>query len=316
MLARYWGKRREKTIHWWDYRRRELDAWLDADRNRTNGQATVSLRQLGRLGRFGNWLFQYMFLKCYAAKNGLRSETPHWPGHQLFDCNDPLLSTHFPRCAESDAVTLLKQPQAITNVDLVGYFQLHTSHYAPYQEYIREVLTPHPRLHPKLIQGFQPLAKAGRTLVALHVRRGDFGEDQFYITPTSWYRDWLTQVWPTLNDPVLYVASDEPDKILQDFSDFHPWTSRDLKVCLPQAPYFMDFYVLTRAQVLAIPNSTFSFAAAMLNRACQVYRSHLSDPLESPPFRRIDPWNSSVLDRQARVEHFPEIPGIRRAHVA
>jgi len=318
MLAKYWEKRRRQCGLWLDYRRRELRALSPASRREraTDPRPLVSMRQLGRLGRFGNWIFQYMFLKCFAAKHGLQVQTPHWPGHELFACNDPLISTQLPSLADSEAdelaVSLLERPEVVSSVNLEGYFQDHTRIYAPYKTYIRALLAPNPQLRQTLQCGMQRFNPTGRTLVALHIRRGDFGEDQFYITPTEWYRKLLEKLWPTLDNPLLYIATDEPDKIVADFADYHPRTASDLGVRIPQAPYFADFFVLTQADILAIPNSTFSFVAAMLNDIETVYRSHLSDPLESPPFRRIDPWNSDPLDREARVERFPNVAGIRR----
>ena len=321
MLANYWNKCGCKWGLWLDYRRREFRA-LAATARRTqaeDGRPVISMSQLGRQGRFGNWLFQYMFLKCYALKHNLQVQTPHWPGHELFGCDDRLITATLPAYhgdtgQDAPATPLLQRPETIASVDFVGYFQYPTRVYAPYRDFIRRLFTPQPGLAAKLEQGVRHVVPEGRTLVGLHIRRGDFGEDQFYITPTAWYLELLEQLWPTLDNPILYIASDEPGKIVPDFADYRPRTARDLRVRLPHAPYFLDFYVLTQAHVLAIPNSTFSFFAALLNRNQQeVYRSHLCEPLESPPFRQVDPWNSDVLDHHACVEMFPNVAGIRRA---
>ena len=82
---------------------------------------------------------------------------------------------------------------------------------------------------------------------------------------------------------------------------------------MPEAPYFPDFYALTQAEVLAIPNSTFSFATSMLNmRLREAWRAHLSNPLEDPPFRRFDPWDAPIMHVDIDVADFPNVPGIRR----
>ena len=320
MLAKYWEKRRRKLSLWLDYRHREICHLAAATRGKTkvDKRPMISMRQLGRQGRFGNWMFQYMFLKCYALKHDLQVQTPHWPGHILFDCNDRLPTVALPTYphtthSQEQEIPLLQQDGAITSVDFTGYFQYHTRVYAPYQNYIQKLLTPRRDLVKQLDSAIQQILPSGSTLVGLHIRRGDFGADQFYITPTSWYVQLLQQIWPTLHKPVLYIATDEPKKVLNDFEDYHPTSSKDLGLQLLQTPYFLDFYILTQARVLAIPNSTFSFVAAMLNRNLQeVYRSHLSDPLESPPFRQIDPWHCDVLDRHIRVENFPNVAGIGR----
>ena len=44
----------------------------------------VTMYCLGKLGRFGNQLFQYAYLKIYAQIHDLRVETPEWIGQYLF----------------------------------------------------------------------------------------------------------------------------------------------------------------------------------------------------------------------------------------
>jgi hypothetical protein len=44
---------------------------------------------LGRLGKFGNQLIQYAFLRIYAHRHGLGVETPRWVGQKIYGFSDP-----------------------------------------------------------------------------------------------------------------------------------------------------------------------------------------------------------------------------------
>jgi hypothetical protein len=151
----------------------------------------------------------------------------------------------------------------------------------------------------------------GRTAVAIHIRRGDYGFAYFSRTPVSWYLHQLERIWPTLDRPFLYVASDALDDVLSPFARYSPVTADDVCRPLPAHDFYRDFYVLQHADVLLIPNSTFSFSAAMLNERLQAaYRSHVP----SRGFVAFDPWNDKPLDQQwtAHVERYPWMPVLWR----
>ena len=58
---------------------------MESDRNM---KRPFSVSKLGRLGRFGNAVFQYMFAKTYARRFDLQVECPAWIGNFLFDARD------------------------------------------------------------------------------------------------------------------------------------------------------------------------------------------------------------------------------------
>jgi protein subunit release factor A len=47
-------------------------------------QAVLTMSSIGKLGRFGNQLFQYAFLRICAERSGARIECPPWVGQALF----------------------------------------------------------------------------------------------------------------------------------------------------------------------------------------------------------------------------------------
>jgi hypothetical protein len=52
----------------------------------------LTMSSLGRLGRFGNQIFQYAFLRICANESGARVECPPWIGQKLFGHADAPIS--------------------------------------------------------------------------------------------------------------------------------------------------------------------------------------------------------------------------------
>jgi hypothetical protein len=278
---------------------------------------TFSVSQLGRMGRFGNAVFQYMFAKTYARRFGMQFECPSWVGNYLFAANDLPLAHRFPIFREKDShgrddALIPAQAKPLVHRDIQGYFQYHTHYYAPDQAFLRDVFQPAPHLRRRLDLGWERIARRGKTAVGIHVRRGDYGYGIFYLTPVEWYQRWLEEVWPTLDDPFLYVASDDP-AVTAAFARYQPVTAQDFRVNIghPKLNFFRDWYALTRCQQIAMPNSTFSFSAAMFAEpGVQCYRSSLPDR----DFVPIDAWDAPplVMGAEAEADNFPEIPGLIR----
>src|SRR5262249_3252503 len=85
----------------------------------------VSMSNLGQLGRFGNQLLQYAYLRSYAETAGCGVETNDWIGRDLFQLSDPFVSKVLPRLEEKSfdspgAIAPGARPR--TDVDLAGFF--------------------------------------------------------------------------------------------------------------------------------------------------------------------------------------------------
>jgi hypothetical protein len=200
--------------------------------------------------------------------------------------------------------TVIPHGPPLADVNATGYFQYHTSYYAADRDRIRDWFRPSPEMEAVLGPTWQRLRARGRTAVGIHVRRGDYGFSYFYRTPIRWYIEQLDRLWPTLDEPFLFVASDAPGEVLPQLARFSPASAADLGAPLPAHDFYRDFYALQHCDVLLIPNSTFSFAASMLNEGLQAaYRSHLP----SRGFVPFDPWQSKPLDQDwpSRVERYP-----------
>ncbi|MEE3716421.1 alpha-1,2-fucosyltransferase [Tumidithrix elongata RA019] len=262
----------------------------------------ITMSSLGKYGRFGNQIFQYAFLKILARDRQMDVEVPaDWIGRYLFACQDPAITRSLP-LVEQSSEDFRKERllnRTLENVNLRGYFQYHTSFYTPYRDFFRSLFQPSPAIAAEMKKAVDTLRSRGNTIVGLHLRRGDYGYSYFFIAPNQWYLDWLDRIWDGLDRPVLFIASDEPEKVVGDFARFNPVTTQDLGVSIPQASFYLDFYLLSCCDLLAISNSSFSFAAAMLNeRGTSFMRpSLLADGLIA-----FNPWDDEPILRDRTVE--------------
>jgi hypothetical protein len=255
----------------------------------------VQFRQLGTAGRFGNQLLQYGFLRLYAKRYGLVAECPDWIGRDLYDLSDPLPSCDLPTLGE-DEVDWLGSLRGTTglvhsNTDIMGFFAGSTTAWGEVKNDFRDLYVLGMRVAPAIRNALARLRQMGDSLVAIHLRRGDFGYGRFWIAPVNWYLNWLRPIWPTLTRPVLYVATDEPT-IADELAEFHPVQSHHLKIEIPGADFLVDHEVLRAADLLAISNSTFSFTAAMLNTSARTFVRPIPEREQLDLF---EPWNSKVL---------------------
>jgi hypothetical protein len=114
----------------------------------------------------------------------------------------------------------------------------------------------------------------------------------FFVPPNGWYLDWLSSVWGALEAPALYIATDEPGKVVGDFAGYKPITAGDLKLPGFGADYYPDFYVISQADHAAISNSSYSFSACMLNEKSKTF---LRPDLFMGKLAAFDPWDAEPL---------------------
>lgn len=283
-------------------------------------KGVISMSQLGRMGRFGNMIFQYMFLKTYCRRHGLDLQIPPWPGNRLFGTQDPPVTRKLTVLREKDkedadeGVIPHTHPPFI-NCDFRGWFQYHTSYYRPDRDYIRSLFQPVPQLAEALQTDWTDANPANRPLIGIHIRRGDYGKDRqgyFWRTPVRWFIEklWELRARPELESSLVYIATEEP-VLVRRFLHF-PQLSTNLfihsrQVVPTDLQHYLDFWALTQCDYLLIPNSTFSFAAAMLNTRLQTaWRSVLS----IQGWREFDPWNDKPLNQKERIEDYLHIYGI------
>jgi hypothetical protein len=258
----------------------------------------VTMRRLGSSGRFGNQIFQYAYLRIFCKEY----QCPEWIGQRLFGHKDPPVTVRFRTVNEKWTLDITKSEVfGKDNIDVLGAFQYHTRCY-PIREQFRSLFRPVPSVVQEVGVQIRMLRSGGHTLVGIHIRHGDYGRfprrkpSWCFRAPTSWYLDWLKEHWMQLRDPVLLLASDDIENVLPDFADYKPIT------ILPGpdfAPDYADFYMLTQCDYLLISNSSFSFAASMINEhnpTC--FRPRLSEKRLIP----YDPWDAPTVFMDERYD--------------
>ncbi|KAI0567259.1 Glycosyltransferase 11 [Gracilaria domingensis] len=305
-----------------------------------DGPSLLTMTGFGELGRFGNQVLQYMFLRTYAKRHGISQiQLPSWVGAGLFGLEDAPVQRALPPVIEyrntmanstftTDLLDYVKNANPnfnvselkpscldlgaaadenrVVNVDVWGWFQWHTSHFAPYKNAIQDIFTPVSQIKTRFEKAFseQLRYRGGKkhTVVGLHLRLGDYkniAASSFgYCAPTEWYLNWLAEVWDTLENPILFVASDDLNAVVRDFAAYKPFTADDIGMKMPKemknlkAGFFPDWFGLTQCDVLAISNSTFSFSACLMNerKGARFYRAHYRGVMEE-----IEPWNADAI---------------------
>jgi hypothetical protein len=259
----------------------------------SNGR--VQMRSLGQNGRFGNQLLQYAFVRLYAQQHNLVAEFPDWIGRDIFDFDDPFPSAKLASLDEAEADLFGSLQGRTTEVfadrDISGYFCGNTEEWRAWKSQFLALFEPGQKVRGSLAQALDKLRSRGKTIVAIHLRQGDYGYGRFWVAPSAWYVGWLRTLWPKLDRPVLYIASDLAAPHAE-FADFSPVSADQLGVSISGADFLVDHHVLRHADHLAISNSSFSFTAAMLNAHAQSFLR--PDPTLRKPVA-FDPWASEVL---------------------
>lgn len=271
----------------------------------------ITYSQFGKKGRFANHCFQYMFLSTYAEKNNLEMVFPHWDGEAWFHVaagsdNIPSLPLVKQRIYNWHKCPIASG-KPLKNVDFVGFFQYSSEYYAWAKEKVRREFSfkgAYAEIAEALDAHFRSL---GRPVVTLHLRRGDYGWDTFFIAPNRWYVSWLRRLKAEIGDFALYIATDDPSCIGTDFAEFDVIMLPDVEPHLPHAlpgkeKFLIDFMAMIKTDVLATSNSTFSFFASLLNeRAPEApERFCVSQPFMRPSLTEkalipYDPWSSYPL---------------------
>jgi hypothetical protein len=261
----------------------------------------VAMTSLGHNGQFANQLFQYAFLKLYALRHGVTATMPEWRGKYLYELDDPpLAGLALPELkflahlnVESELWDVEEPP---VGVNVRGYFQETPACWRKHRQLLRRLFQlPSPIA--SAIEAWRASVTHGgqRALVAIHVRRGDYRKlpaDNMWLrmVPEEWYLAWLRTIWPTLRDPLLFVATDEPDAIRPIFNEFETVSATFAEAAQLLPNFLRDFEILRRADCLAMCNSSFSRMAAILAHPAQ---KCFLPTFQTKRFVPYEPW----LDR-------------------
>ena len=140
----------------------------------------VSMTSLGKTGLFGNQMFQYLYVKFYALRHCLTAAFPLWQGNHVFDLKDTSCAElHLPELSFSpfteDDLVLWQMAEPPINVDLRGYFQEIPVCWRNHRSLVRRMFQVSAEYRRLIDDWRDEVTLAGkRTLVTVHVRRGDY----------------------------------------------------------------------------------------------------------------------------------------------
>ena len=221
----------------------------------------IAFSAMGSMGRLGNQMFQYAFLRNHAAKLQTRFHCPPWEGDLLFDLGDeaqreqqqPELRNQYrePPYSPGFDARALHIPDG---TEISGYFQSwRYFEAAPIHEWFR--------FRPESVGEGRRLMDGhrARRVAGVHVRLGDYlGEyrDRYYIARRSYYAQAMAPVAATHR---ILVFSDDPAYA----RDYLRGLWRDA-VYVSGMSAGDDLYAMTRCERLACSPSSFSWWAGRL----------------------------------------------------
>ena len=298
----------------------------------------VAMSSLGNHGRFANQLFQYAYVKFYALRHGLTAAIPAWEGNQHFGLEDPSCAgLNLPELRfgpfNDDDLVFWKVDEPPVDIDLRGYFQEIPECWQKHRPLLRRMFQLSAEHRHAIEDWRSEVTEAGRrTLVAVHIRRGDYRNYKhsewpwFRLVPEDWYIAWLRAIWAHIPNPLLFVATDEPESILPLFREFEIVSVVLGPTARAIPDHVRDFEILRRADYLAICNSSFSRMAAILASSrqkcfCPSFQTHSIEPYEpwmdrhfwdkfdtsSARLRRWLNAHSARLRRWASSRKFPSL---------
>jgi FkbM family methyltransferase len=268
----------------------------------------VTMKSLGLNGRFANQLFQYMFLRLVAKKQGAIVQTPPWIGQELFGLTEPDPVLQLPEWREGFEAPkpgvvdnsewvwtkfYKKSMQHFESVDFWGHYMGQTGDIENEREFVRSIFKFVPKFEKMAEEKISLIRSKHRFILTVHLRRGDYGKGFFYRTPCSWYEKWLSISGLNSDEWAIYICSEDPELYRERFSGYKVITRADLEVSPVLATYF-DFYVMTKADYVLSANSSYSFMASMLNENAKGFAR---PSFEHKSLITYDPWNAPVLLR-------------------
>lgn len=250
-------------------------------------------------GRFANQVLRYVFLKTCAKRYGLTVRIPKWDGNYLFGTDDPLPDRTYTTVIEKEVFdtnyTILNDIPNPCDIDIKGYCQYHTSWYTDAEKEYIKTLFPLSAATKEKFSTIEELLTTikGESKIGFHIRRGDYGFGSFPIIPVQWYIDWINTYWSLFYNPVLYIATDDPS-VIDSFKQWNPIYSNS-------TGFFADWYALSLCNIMVMPNSSFSYSAAMVGKSCkQAYRCELSKRAMVP----IDIWNDFPTRSDLNINNY------------
>jgi hypothetical protein len=273
----------------------------------------IQISSLGNssMGRFGNQLFQYLFLKIIQAEISCEIRHPPWLGNIIFNTPATELVTpvniiiNLEDIKETDnrlqeQINILKKiSKTHHHVEINGFFQNHSMEFEKYKNIISCYFKINKSLDSQIEQSLANLGLSTNQIVCIHIRRGDYIN---YINNKIFWHVSFDALEKSIRDLLLtgirniifYLCSDDITHCKMEFQKRNiPYiTNENIFTNLDENyQLVIDFSMMTKSKFLVISNSSLSFFASLLN-----HNSFFLRPCPNgDKFIPFDPWNSSVL---------------------
>lgn len=198
----------------------------------------ISISKLGKSGRFGNQLFQYIFAKRISELNGVQLSTPQWIGQEIFENINETDLGEAKINMPWDEFSLKGK-----SYNLQGYFQAQRHVDLWSREYAKSIFKIKPEIKELLWTPKTPY-------ITCHRRLGDYAStynNHFCIVSKESYQAKLQEL--NLDYEVIWVSEESPNR-----NDKLP----------ASLEFLQDFWILMNADILLRGNSTFSWWAGAL----------------------------------------------------
>jgi FkbM family methyltransferase len=271
----------------------------------------VTMSSFGHVGRFANQLFQYLFLVLYGLRSGCKPVLPERHATEYLNLSLakygrvdllrlPWLEiTEDLLRLETAEVSLLETNAPARDVDIFGYFQGVTDIHRLHKQFVRTLLAPRLNIEDDGQQWLRQVRSRFRRVIGLHIRRGDYVEfdveniHTFARVPTELYLHWLRAQFREGDG--IFISTDDENEIAK-FGDFPILTE-----LFPRSGSFAghhgDFYLLSRCDIAAYCNSSWSLMSALL--ASPEQEAYIID-FGRCQFVPFDPWNETWFWRRFR----------------
>ena len=218
----------------------------------------LTISSLGRLGRFGNTLFQVCTGLALARKLGAELQVPDdWVGRKIFKVDIPSLGTKPRIQTRIDFLPNRAEMAHFGAIDLAGFWQFQkafdlysrkdVASWLPFQDWVRD-------------RFMNEAASASRRFrIAIHKRRGDYlappNSTKFCLVTDASFRKCLEE-----QVRVDHASADNIEIVeLTDDTPRHDEVAEAMGV-----GFLPDFMAMVTANVVIRSNSSFSFWAAFM----------------------------------------------------
>jgi hypothetical protein len=257
---------------------------------------------IGRCGRLGNQIFQYAILKVLSIRNGFEIVLPiepltqHTVGRynsvigkndnykldllECFDLNVKFLNSN--EIAEnikfqySENFTMhydAKIFEIPDNTNYYGFFQCE-EYYSQYKKEIKNDLLFKEEIVKQIQEYFQYLKEKfnKKIIVTVHIRRGDNILDNGKFAPVL-TKEYYENIFSKLrnSETMFLVVSDDQNWCREFLSAEDVFVSELAEKNTSILPQILDFYQLSFGDKIIISASTFSWWAAWLSEASEIY---------------------------------------------